>query len=559
MSLAGQRADIERFASENNFKINRWYEDDGISGDATEKRAGFQEMHRAATNGRDFDVIIVWDLSRFGRFDSIEAGRWIDPLRRAGVKLVTVKDGPADWNSFEGRVMSAINSEAKHQFLKGIAESASRGKVQRAQEGRLCGQAAPYGYDRMEVDQQGQQQGRLATGSRVRNRLWRVTLVPSDDPVRAETLKWLFDQYANTDIGLRSLAESLNGRGIPSPRDGAWWIGTVREILRNEVYTGDFIWAKRQMGKYRRISGTSVKKCESVEMTAGGNPSVRRNTPEEWIVVKNAHPALIDRSTFERVQEKLALRKTRTTSNKKKNGDRYLLTGIVRCGHCGAKMYGTRGTRRKNGTEYVYDKYICSTYHTQGKGECGHHAVDQGVLAEFIISKLREAILAGGKKDELRQKVRQRLSAKKATGPGQTKALTSRLAELDRAIVQGTKRVLAAPDDVADLLTAELSNTRKERDHVAAELEHAKAEQKPIDLEAEVEAAVAHLWTLAADLNQADPARLRELFNRMVESIELWFDHVPRGKKTICPLSKGVVNLRPDSTIFRLVSRDDRI
>ncbi len=42
MSLAGQRTDIERFASENHFTIVRWYEDDGISGDATEKRAGFQ-------------------------------------------------------------------------------------------------------------------------------------------------------------------------------------------------------------------------------------------------------------------------------------------------------------------------------------------------------------------------------------------------------------------------------------------------------------------------------------------------------------------------------------
>ena len=126
MSLAGQRADIERFAKENGYEIIRWYEDDGISGDATEKRAGFRQMHHDATNGRDFDLIISWDLSRFGRFDSIEAGRWVDPLRRAGVKLVTVKEGPADWTSFEGRVISAINSEAKHQFLEGIAESASR-------------------------------------------------------------------------------------------------------------------------------------------------------------------------------------------------------------------------------------------------------------------------------------------------------------------------------------------------------------------------------------------------------------------------------------------------
>jgi Recombinase len=85
--------------------------------------------------------------------------------------------------------------------------------------------------------------------------------VPSDDPVKVKTLKWLFKSYAETDIGLRALCESLNARGIPSPgadrrdtrgnraRDGKWWIGTLREILRNEVYCGDFIWAKRRIGK----------------------------------------------------------------------------------------------------------------------------------------------------------------------------------------------------------------------------------------------------------------------------------------------------------------------
>jgi hypothetical protein len=197
-------------------------------------------------------------------------------------------------------------------------------------------------------------------------------------------------------------------------------------------------------------------------------------------------------------------------------------------------MYGTRGTRRKNGTLYVYDKYICSTYHTQGKGKCGHHAVDQSVLTDFIIAKLRETILAGGDKDEMRKSVRQRLTAKKAVKPAQTDALRKKVAELDRALEQGTKRVLSAPDDVADLLAEELSKTRKERERVAVELERNVAQQKPIDVEAEIEATVAHLWALATELNRTKPERLRELFNRIVQSI-------------------------PDSPIFRLVSRDDRI
>jgi hypothetical protein len=87
------------------------------SGDATERRHEFLRMHKAATNDRDFDVILCWDYSRIGRFDSIEAGRWIYPLRQAGVKLVTVAEGVVDWECFSGRIMNALHAEGSiHPF-----------------------------------------------------------------------------------------------------------------------------------------------------------------------------------------------------------------------------------------------------------------------------------------------------------------------------------------------------------------------------------------------------------------------------------------------------------
>jgi len=42
-------------------------------------------------------MFVCWDVERFGRFDSLEAGRWIYPLRRAGVRLHTRVDGEIDW------------------------------------------------------------------------------------------------------------------------------------------------------------------------------------------------------------------------------------------------------------------------------------------------------------------------------------------------------------------------------------------------------------------------------------------------------------------------------
>ena len=76
-----QRAEVVKLAAKHGYKIIREYFDEGISGDATEKRIDFQRMIKDAEEKGDFAAILCWDQDRFGRFDSIEAGRWIHPLR----------------------------------------------------------------------------------------------------------------------------------------------------------------------------------------------------------------------------------------------------------------------------------------------------------------------------------------------------------------------------------------------------------------------------------------------------------------------------------------------
>ena len=75
-----QRQEIIALGKRDGYKIIRWYTDEGISGDATEKRFEFQRMISDSDRG-DFQAVLCWDQDRFGRFDSIEAGHWIHPLR----------------------------------------------------------------------------------------------------------------------------------------------------------------------------------------------------------------------------------------------------------------------------------------------------------------------------------------------------------------------------------------------------------------------------------------------------------------------------------------------
>ena len=113
-----QRAEAAKLAIANNCRIVREYADEGISGDDP-NRPGFLQMLADATERRDFAAIICWDQDRFARFDSIKAGRYIDPLREAGVWLITKAQGVVDWNTFTGRMMYSIVQEGKHQIPPG--------------------------------------------------------------------------------------------------------------------------------------------------------------------------------------------------------------------------------------------------------------------------------------------------------------------------------------------------------------------------------------------------------------------------------------------------------
>ena len=175
----------------------------------------------------------------------------------------------------------------------------------------------------------------------------------------------------------------------------------------------------------------------------------------------------------------------------------------------------------------------------------------------FLFARMEFLLGIGGHRDELRTRVLDRLSVRTSSDDGQLDSLRSKVAGLDKEIQHGTRRLLRAPDDIADLLAGELSNMKRERDRLAAELEQLEASVAPMDVEAEADAVVDKLWTLADELQRADPARLRELIRRMVARIDLWLDHVPKGNRVECPLSRGVIELRPDEISYRLDSRGD--
>jgi len=253
-SPAQQKDEITKLAQREGYRILRWYEDHGISGAKTLKRPEFRRMIREAEERGDFKAILCWDQDRFGRFDSIEAGEWVSPLRRVGVELVTVCQGRIDWDDFAGRLIYQITQEGKHRFLVDLSRNALRGMIRFAKEGHLLGMATPYGYDRMYFNAAGEEVCRIRRGERFHKpRDWTAKLVLSSNRQEVETIRWLFRTYATTSHSARWLAVDLNSRKVPSPNGKEWDWTHIKNLLRHPVYIGWLTYGRRGAGMYHHV------------------------------------------------------------------------------------------------------------------------------------------------------------------------------------------------------------------------------------------------------------------------------------------------------------------
>lgn len=157
----------------------------------------------------------------------------------------------------------------------------------------------------------------------------------------AEVVKLIFDLFTKPNEkvqGINGIAHYLTDKKIPTKRGaGVWHRQVVRQILMNEAYVGRFYhnrWNTEGMlgNKYR-------PKEERIPM--------RERPREEWIEVPC--PPIIEEDIFNHAQKLLQESRRRWA---KRSVNRYLLSGLLRCGNCNNTM---TGRRTKNWGKYVLE------------------------------------------------------------------------------------------------------------------------------------------------------------------------------------------------------------
>jgi len=179
-STENQMAVIREYAERHNMEIVFVYEDDGRSGLNISGRRGLQQLiHDVESKTKEFSVILVLDITRWGRFPNPdEAAHYEYICRGGGYDVRYVAEQFANDGSMASAVMKSVKRVMAGEYSRELSKKVFRGQCHLIKLGFRQGGHAGYGLRRMMVDEHGNVKGELHYGQCKSLQTDRVILVP---------------------------------------------------------------------------------------------------------------------------------------------------------------------------------------------------------------------------------------------------------------------------------------------------------------------------------------------------------------------------------------------
>ena len=349
LSIENQKSFLEDYATKNGFTNFIHLVDDGWSGTRWD-RPNFLKMVELIESGT-VGQICIKDMSRLGR-DHLRVGLFLEQLREQSVRLIAVAES-IDTANGEDDFMPFRNL-----FAEWHARDTSR-KIRainnaRIKNGKRVTGALPYGYlhnpDNREqwiLDEEAAPIVKRIFHSIINGK----SVTQISEELTAENQPTPTTHWTNIGQGMA---------GKPNKNPTTWAVATIINICKKEEYMGWTVLNKSHKETYK---------------------SKRVLSPENRLIFKDTHPAIVDEETWNLVQK---LRKT-LRKREKVSGEPNPLTGILFCADCGAKMYNKLG---KTGRPQVHNEYICSSYRHYSKS-CTCHYIRVEVAENLILTAIR--------------------------------------------------------------------------------------------------------------------------------------------------------------------------
>lgn len=293
-STNNQEDVIREYAQRRGYEVVRTFADEGKSGLRVAGRESLQRLISEVESGRpDFTAILVYDVSRWGRFQDADESAFYEYLcRRAGIEVHYCAEQFENDGGPTSTIIKSVKRAMAGEYSRELSSKVFKGQCRLIELGYRQGGPPGYGLRRMLINQQGEQKAMLSRGECKSLQTDRVVLVPGPAE-ETKVVQWIYDQFTESGRSERQIAAALNAMGVTTDFGRPWNRATVQQVLSNEKYIGNNV--------YNRTSFKLKKKHVS-------------NTPEMWVRANGAFPAIISAEQFFIARGILVERRRRVTT-----------------------------------------------------------------------------------------------------------------------------------------------------------------------------------------------------------------------------------------------------
>lgn len=292
-SVEIQQDNVRSFADRHDIEVIKEFADRGKSGLNAEGRPAFNEMMEWVRTRDDFVLILVLDVSRWGRFQDTDLSAHYESLcTQHGKQVIYTNIGfTRDEDRLINQLRKSIDRYQSAEYSRTLSKKVFEGAAKVAQQGYRPGGPPPYGLHRMMLDENKEPDRILQPGQRKAIQNGRVVLVPGE-PSHVEIVQEIFILFVEKGFDERQIAGHMNAKHVPSPGGVQWSSSSVRHILTNQQYAGAVV--------YNRTTQRLKTK--------------RRSNPhEQWIITPDAYDPVISSELWDGAQAILDGRKRRYT------------------------------------------------------------------------------------------------------------------------------------------------------------------------------------------------------------------------------------------------------
>lgn len=281
-STENQGDAIQQYADTHGFEIVRTYADEGKSGLRLDGRKALQQLLDDVQAGRaDFSVVLVYDVSRWGRFQNPDEGAYYELCcDLAGIAVHYCAEQFDNDGSPFSHIIKALKRTMAGEYCRELSVKVFSGQRRLITLGYRQGGPAGFGLRRQLIDHTGTPKNALARGEQKSIHTDRVILIPGP-PDEVEVVRFIYRAFVVDGSTEREIATALNARGVTTDLGRPWTHGTIHQVLINEKYIGNNVWNRRSF----KLKKTRIQ-----------------NSPEDWVRADAVFSAIVDHALFEAAQ-----------------------------------------------------------------------------------------------------------------------------------------------------------------------------------------------------------------------------------------------------------------